>query len=414
LLIGLFYAHRKIGRRFGIRSQLKNRFLHNRKHKKPQETHYKSAYLANLEPNPAKEIQNRINKEKMMSKSHNTTSINNLTAGKPLTLTADKPSTPSTSLPQVSGHPINLHEEDILSVDQFGTDRLEYIFDLARQMRRIVEEKGGTDILNGRVLACLFYEPSTRTSSSFISAMERLGGSVIPITQGVQFSSVSKGESLPDTIRTLEQYSDVIVLRHPDIGSAKVAADYAHIPVINAGDGPGEHPTQALLDLFTIREELGRIDGLKIAMVGDLRYGRTVHSLTKLLLHYDVSLRFVSPEILRLPLKIMNQVIDAKMKVRETHDVADVIENADVLYVTRVQTERFSDLTQYESVKNHYEITPELMAEAKEKMVVMHPLPRVGEIHYGVDNDPRAAYFRQVRNGMFIRMAILASVLGKV
>jgi carbamoyl-phosphate synthase/aspartate carbamoyltransferase/dihydroorotase/carbamoyl-phosphate synthase/aspartate carbamoyltransferase len=307
-----------------------------------------------------------------------------------------------------------MYRQDILSVSQFGPERLEYIFDLAREMRQIVEEKGGTDILKGRVLACLFYEPSTRTSSSFISAMERLGGSVIPITQGVQFSSVSKGETLPDTIRTLEQYSDVIVLRHPDIGSAQMAADYAGIPIINAGDGPGEHPTQALLDLFTIREELGRIEDLKIAMVGDLRYGRTVHSLTKLLFHYDVSLRYVSPEILRLPLTIMNQVIDAKMKVRETHDVADVIENADVLYVTRVQKERFSDLAQYESVRNHYEITPELMTQAKEKMIVMHPLPRVGEIHYAVDNDPRAAYFRQVRNGMFIRMALLAAVLGKV
>lgn len=308
----------------------------------------------------------------------------------------------------------DLEGHDILSVSQFGPDRLEYLFELAREMRQIVEIQGGTNLLTGRVLACLFYEPSTRTSSSFISAMERLGGSTIPITQGVQFSSVSKGETLPDTIRTLQQYSDVIVLRHPEIGSAKVAADYASIPVINAGDGPGEHPTQALLDLFTIREELGQINGLKIAMVGDLRNGRTVHSLTKLLLHYDVSLRFVSPEILRLPLKIMNQVIDSKMNVRETHDVADVIKNADVLYVTRVQKERFSDLAQYESVKDHYEITPELMAQAKEKMVVMHPLPRVGEIHYAVDEDPRAAYFRQVRNGMFIRMALLAAVLGKV
>ena len=181
--------------------------------------------------------------------------------------------------------------------------------------------------------------------------MERLGGSVIPITQGVQFSSVSKGETLADTVRTLEQYADVIVLRHPEIGSAQLAADYASVPVLNAGDGPGEHPTQALLDLFTIREELGTLDGLKVAMVGDLRYGRTVHSLTKLLLHYDVSLRFVSPEILRLPLKVMNEVIDAGVDVRETHDVADVIENADVLYVTRVQKERFSDLAQYEEVK---------------------------------------------------------------
>jgi carbamoyl-phosphate synthase/aspartate carbamoyltransferase/dihydroorotase/carbamoyl-phosphate synthase/aspartate carbamoyltransferase len=218
---------------------------------------------------------------------------------------------------------------------------------------------------------------------------------------------------LADTIRTLEQYADVIVLRHPDIGSAQVAADYANVPIINAGDGAGEHPTQALLDLFTIKEELGRLDGLKIAMVGDLRYGRTVHSLTRLLLQYDVSLRFVSPEILRLPLTLMNEVIDTGLDVRETHDVADVIENADVLYVTRVQKERFTDLALYEEVKDHYEITPELMAKAKQKMIVMHPLPRVGEIHYAVDTDPRAAYFRQAKNGMYIRMALLAAVLGK-
>lgn len=302
---------------------------------------------------------------------------------------------------------------DILSVSQFDTKKLDFIFERACEMRRMVKQVGGVDMLKGRVLACLFYEPSTRTSASFIAAMERLGGSVIPITQGVQFSSVSKGETLPDTIRTLEQYSDVIVLRHPEIGSAKMAADYASVPVINAGDGPGEHPTQALLDLFTIQDELGRINGLKIAMVGDLRYGRTVHSLTKLLQHYDVSLRFVSPEILRMPLTIMNEVIDSGMNVRETHDVADVIENADVLYVTRVQKERFSDLAQYEEVKDHYEITPELMRKAKAKMVVMHPLPRVGEIHYAVDHDPRAAYFRQVQNGMYIRMALLAAVLGR-
>uniref|UniRef100_UPI0035B1D0A2 aspartate carbamoyltransferase n=1 Tax=Promineifilum sp. TaxID=2664178 RepID=UPI0035B1D0A2 len=222
---------------------------------------------------------------------------------------------------------------DILSVDQFDRDRLDYIFGRAEEMREMVNRVHGVDLLKGRVLACLFYEPSTRTSASFIAAMERLGGSVIPITQGVQFSSVSKGETLADTIQTLEQYSDVIVLRHPEIGSARQAAEAARIPVINAGDGPGEHPTQALLDLFTIKEEMGRINGLKIAMVGDLRFGRTVHSLTKLLLHFDVSLRFVSPEILRMPLKIMNEVRDAGLNARETHDVADVIENADVLYV---------------------------------------------------------------------------------
>ncbi len=302
---------------------------------------------------------------------------------------------------------------DILSVDQFGPDHLNYIFSRAEEMREMVGRVNGVDLLKGQVLACLFYEPSTRTSASFIAAMERLGGSVIPITQGVQFSSVSKGETLADTIRTLEQYADLIVLRHPEIGAARVAADAAQVPVINAGDGPGEHPTQALLDLYTIQEEMGRINGLKVAMVGDLRFGRTVHSLTKLLLHFDVSLRFVSPEILRMPLKIMNEVRDRGLDVRESHDVADVIENADVLYVTRVQKERFSDLEQYNEVKDQYIITPELMRQAKKEMIVMHPLPRVGEISTEVDTDPRAAYFRQVRNGMYIRMALLAAVLGK-
>lgn len=303
--------------------------------------------------------------------------------------------------------------EDILSVDQFDREKLWYIFSRAHEMREVVEDSGGADLLKGRVLTCLFYEPSTRTSASFIAAMERLGGSVIPITQGVQFSSVSKGESLPDTIRTLEQYSDVIVLRHPEIGAAKVAADYASIPVINAGDGAGEHPTQALLDLFTIQEELKAIDGLQIAMVGDLRFGRTVHSLTKLLSQYKVTLRFISPDILRLPLSLMNQLRDQGMDVREGHEVGEVIETADVLYVTRIQKERFTDMAQYEEVKDLYEITPELMKRAKPKMVVMHPLPRVGEIHYSVDADPRAAYFRQVKNGMYIRMALLAAVLGR-
>jgi carbamoyl-phosphate synthase/aspartate carbamoyltransferase/dihydroorotase/carbamoyl-phosphate synthase/aspartate carbamoyltransferase len=308
---------------------------------------------------------------------------------------------------------VGLVGQHILSVNQFDKDKLDYIFERSREMRAIVKQRGASDILLGRVLTCLFYEPSTRTSASFIAAMERLGGSVIPITQGVQFSSVSKGETLADTIRTLEQYSDVIVLRHPDVGSAQLAGDYASVPILNAGDGAGEHPTQALLDLFTIKDELGSIDGLSIGMVGDLRYGRTVHSLTQLLLQYNVKLRMVSPDSLRLPMKLMNQIIDRKIDVRETHDVADIIENTDVLYVTRIQKERFGDLAQYEECKNLYEITTDVMKQAKEKMVVMHPLPRVGEIHYGVDSDPRAAYFRQVQNGMYVRMALLAAVLGK-
>jgi aspartate carbamoyltransferase catalytic subunit len=302
--------------------------------------------------------------------------------------------------------------QDIISVRQFTRENLEYIFAVADEMRAVVKRVGSTDLLKGHVLACVFYEPSTRTSSSFIAAMSRLGGSVIPINE-VRFSSVTKGESLPDTIRTLESYADVIVLRHPEVGASQVAAEYARKPIINAGDGVGEHPTQALLDLYTIRSELGNVDGLHVAMLGDLRYGRTVHSLARLLCLYDVRLMFVAPEILRLPLDVLNDVRACNRPVTESYSVQDAISDVDVLYVTRVQRERFADQAQYEAVKDFYVITPELMAEAKERMIVMHPLPRVNEISYALDKDPRAAYFRQMENGMYIRMALLAAVLGK-
>jgi aspartate carbamoyltransferase catalytic subunit len=302
--------------------------------------------------------------------------------------------------------------QDIISVRQFTRENLAYIFGVADEMRAVVRRVGSTDLLKGHVLACVFYEPSTRTSSSFVAAMSRLGGSVIPINE-VRYSSVTKGESLPDTIRTLESYADVIVLRHPEVGASTVAAEYARKPVINAGDGVGEHPTQALLDLYTIQSDLGRVDGLRVAMVGDLRYGRTVHSLARLLSQFDVEMTFVSPELLRMPLDVMNEVKDSGRPVRETYDVHEVISDVDVLYVTRVQRERFADQAQYDSVKDYYIITPELMAQAKEQMIVMHPLPRVGEISYAIDKDPRAAYFRQMENGMYIRMALLAAVLGK-
>ncbi|RPI57879.1 MAG: aspartate carbamoyltransferase [Chloroflexi bacterium] len=302
--------------------------------------------------------------------------------------------------------------QDIISVRQFTRENLEYIFAVADEMRAVVKRVGSTDLLKGHVLACVFYEPSTRTSSSFIAAMSRLGGSVIPINE-VRFSSVTKGESLPDTIRTLESYADVIVLRHPEVGASQVAAEYARKPIINAGDGVGEHPTQALLDLYTIRTELGNLDGLHVAMVGDLRYGRTVHSLARLLCLYDVRMTFVAPELLRLPLDVLNDIRSCGRPVAESYSVQDAISDVDVLYVTRVQRERFADQAQYEAVKDFYVITPELMAEAKERMIVMHPLPRVNEISYSLDNDPRAAYFRQMENGMYIRMALLAAVLGK-
>lgn len=301
---------------------------------------------------------------------------------------------------------------DIISVKDFTRADLEYIFGVAHEMREMVARVGSFDLLKGKILANLFYEPSTRTSSSFTSAMERLGGSVIPINE-VRYSSVSKGESLPDTVRTLECYADVIVLRHPEVGSAALAAAYARKPVINAGDGIGEHPTQALLDLFTIVEELGEVDGLTVTMLGDLKYGRTVHSLARLLSLYDVHLNFVSPDILRLPPDVMAD-LHAKGIPQAEYEALDIpLPDSGVLYVTRVQRERFNDPQAYERVKGSYVITPATLARAKERMILMHPFPRVGEISMDVDEDPRAAYFRQMEYGLYVRMALLAMVLGK-
>lgn len=302
--------------------------------------------------------------------------------------------------------------KDILSVKQFDRASLEYIFGVAHEMEEMVRRVGSFDLLKGKILANLFYEPSTRTSSSFTAAMERLGGSVIPINE-VRYSSVSKGESLPDTVRTLESYADVIVLRHPETGSAALAAKYARKPVINAGDGIGEHPTQALLDLFTIREELGQVDGLTVTMLGDLKYGRTVHSLARLLTLYNVRLNYVSPEILRMPTEIIEEIRATGTPQAEYRELEPILAETDVLYVTRVQKERFSNPEEYEQVKDAYVITPETMHKAKERMILMHPLPRVGEISLEVDDDPRAAYFRQMEYGLYTRMALLAAVLGK-
>jgi len=301
---------------------------------------------------------------------------------------------------------------DILSVLQFNREDLDYIFEVAKEMRAMVERVGTFDLLKGKILANLFYEPSTRTSSSFFSAMERLGGSVIPINE-VHYSSVAKGESLPDTIRSLGCYADVIVIRHPEVGSAKMAAEYARKPVINAGDGPGEHPTQALLDLFTIMEELERVDGLTVTMLGDLKHGRTVHSLARLLSLFVVRLNYVSPEILRLPSELMDELSGQGVSQKEFRELDEVLPETDVLYVTRIQKERFDDPKEYEKTKDAYVITPQTMQRAKDEMIVMHPLPRVGEISMELDQDPRAAYFRQMEYGLYLRMALLAMVLGK-
>jgi aspartate carbamoyltransferase len=302
--------------------------------------------------------------------------------------------------------------KDIISVKQFSREDLEYIFGVAHEMREMVERVGSFDLLKGKILANLFYEPSTRTSSSFTSAMERLGGSVIPINE-VRYSSVSKGESLPDTVRTLECYADLIVLRHPEVGASALAAKYARKPIINAGDGVGEHPTQALLDLFTIVSELGQVDGLTVTMLGDLKYGRTVHSLARLLSLYRVRINYVSPDILRMPPEILTELKANGSEGSEHTDLEAVLPSTDVLYVTRVQKERFEDPNVYENVRGAYVITPETLQRARERMIVMHPLPRVGEISMDVDEDPRAAYFRQMEYGLYVRMALLAMVLGK-
>ncbi len=302
--------------------------------------------------------------------------------------------------------------KDILSVKQFQRRDLDYIFGVAHEMAEMVRRVGTFDLLKGKILANLFYEPSTRTMASFTAAMERLGGSVIPINE-VRYSSVSKGESLPDTVRTLERYADVIVLRHPEVGSVATAAKYTEKPIINAGDGVGEHPTQALLDLFTILEEMGRVDGLTITLLGDLKYGRTVHSLARLLSMFDVKLNYVSPKILPMPEDVINEVAEKKISQNQYNTLDPVLAETDVLYVTRVQKERFDDLENYERVKSEFVITADILKDAKEEMIVMHPLPRVGEISMDVDDDPRAAYFRQVEYGMYVRMALLAIVLGK-
>ncbi len=319
---------------------------------------------------------------------------------------------PNSYLPFGENKKATWYGKDIISVKQFKRGDLEYIFGVAREMQGMVERVGTFDLLKGKILANLFYEPSTRTSSSFTAAMERLGGSVIPINE-VKYSSVTKGETLADTVRTLECYADVIVLRHPETGSAVIASKAAKKPIINAGDGTGEHPTQALLDAFTVKSELGRFDGLTVTMLGDLKYGRTVHSLARLLSLFDVKLNYVSPDILKMPKEVMDEVGEKNIPQAEFDSLDQVLPETDVLYVTRVQKERFENVDEYEKVKGAYVIDPAVMQAAKQKMIVMHPLPRVTEISMDFDDDPRAAYFRQMEYGLYVRMALLAMVLGK-
>lgn len=300
--------------------------------------------------------------------------------------------------------------KDILSIRDFTRSDVEHIMEATRLMEPLTI--GGSKMLDGRILAALFFEPSTRTRMSFESAMNKLGGSCISISE-VHSSAVEKGESLADTIRTIENYCDVIALRHPQDGSARLAADVASIPVINGGSGAEEHPTQALLDLYTIKREVGKIDGLNIALLGDLRYGRTVHSLAYGLALYDTTVYFVSPETLRVRREVLEDVSD-KITVHEEIDIKDVMPKIDVLYVTRIQRERIPDPEEYEKVKGAYRITLAHLRNAKRNMIIMHPLPRVDEISPDIDQTPHAKYFKQMWYGLVTRMAILSLTLGAI
>lgn len=307
---------------------------------------------------------------------------------------------------------ISLKGKDILHGNQFAKKEVDAILATAASFEKELKEKDQVNLLKGKILATLFYEPSTRTRLSFEAAMQRLGGGVVGMGS-VESSSVAKGESLADTVRTVGQYADAIVIRHPKVGSAKEAADAVSIPVINAGDGAGQHPTQALLDLYTIKKELGSLNHLKISLVGDLKNGRTVHALVEILSLFDSKLYFVSPDVLRMPEQITSQLKQKGIEVNETTDMKLAAQNSDLIYMTRIQKERFADLSEYEKVKGSLIINPDFLKELNKKIVILHPLPRVDEISPEVDGYEGAAYFRQVKNGVYVRMALLAMVFGK-
>ncbi|KAG8280068.1 hypothetical protein J6590_090542, partial [Homalodisca vitripennis] len=416
----------------------------------------------------------------------------------PMLLAKGKSDSNPNLLSQSTPHSHGLHGQHILSVDMFTKEQLNDLFNLAQTMRvYVLKDRPLDHILRGKLMASIFYEVSTRTSSSFSAAMQRLGGRVVQVDESS--SSVKKGETLEDTVAVMAGYADVVVLRHPEPGAVSRAAQHCRKPLVNAGDGVGEHPTQALLDVFTIREEIGTVNGLTITMVGDLKHGRTVHSLARLLTHYNVQLQYVSPAGLGMPLHVVQYVAGKGISQHEYRTLEEVLPDTDVLYMTRIQRERFPSQEEYDkqcrmmhtvkgfgevekyahntfsflqaidnimnkfsygidglrscmiratstsltgrrnmdeadlvnnppqekigydsdsslqkvSACGQYVVTPQLLTKAKRKMVVMHPLPRVFEISVELDSDPRAAYFRQAECGLYVRMALLAMVLGR-
>ncbi|MBN1953696.1 MAG: aspartate carbamoyltransferase [Anaerolineae bacterium] len=299
---------------------------------------------------------------------------------------------------------------DLISITDLSRAEIVFLLDRADQLQSAIRRERQLGHLRGYLLATLFYEPSTRTRLSFEAAMLRLGGEVISVADARTASSAAKGESIADAARVVASYADVIVQRHPAVGSAREAADAVNVPVINAGDGSGEHPTQALLDLLTVRREKGRLDGLTVALAGDLKHGRTVHSLSRALAYWNNRLILVSPPSLAMGDEMVNELRTAGLQVDETDDLRQAIGQADVLYVTRIQKERFADPADYERLKDSYVVNRALLA-GRPELTVMHPLPRVNEIATDTDDLANAAYFRQAENGLWARIALLTAVL---
>ena len=301
-------------------------------------------------------------------------------------------------------------KKDLISIDDLRLEQILDYLDLAARVEAMPNAEKMA-LLPGKLLATLFFEPSTRTRLSFEAAMCRLGGRVIGFSETAS-SSTAKGESFSDSIRTVEQYADIIAVRHPKEGTARLASEIAKIPILNAGDGANQHPTQTLLDLFTLRKFFGKVDGLRIALVGDLKYSRTIHSLCRALLMFDgVAMTLVSPESLKLPKYLQKAAAGTTTKFRETDSLADAIRESDLVYMTRIQKERFPDAVEYEKVKDAYVLDAQMLAGKPAGFKVLHPLPRVNEISPDVDATPHAGYFEQARNGVTMRQALILDLL---
>lgn len=300
-----------------------------------------------------------------------------------------------------------LKGRSLVSITDYSKNDILRILDIAETF----EQNQRQDILRGHVIASIFFEPSTRTRLSFESAVSYLGGSIVGFASP-DVSSVTKGESLKDTISMVSSYSDLIVMRNPLDGSARYASEVSPVPIINAGDGANQHPTQCLLDLYSIRKTQGTLDNIHIAMVGDLKYGRTVHSLVQALSLFGATFHFVSPDSLKMPSSVKTWVKNAGLEYKQYTELTDVIPIADILYMTRIQGERFPDPLDYEKVKNSYILTNSMLDDSKNNMKVLHPLPRVNEITEDVDDNPKAYYFQQAKNGVYVRQALITAILG--